>query len=87
MLTANQGAPVSDDQHSLKAGARDPMLMEDFHFRENIFHFDHERIPERVVHARGMGAHGIFETYEALSDVTVGDSGLKRGSVTGTPDG
>ena len=62
VLTTNHGVPVADDQNSLKAGARGPTLLEDFHFREKIFHFDHERIPERVVHARGMGAHGFFET-------------------------
>ena len=56
------GGPVSDDQNSLKIGARGPTVLEDFHFREKIFHFDHERIPERVVHARGYGAHGYFET-------------------------
>jgi catalase len=72
-LTTSQGVPVSDDQNSLKAGARGPLLMEDFHFREKIFHFDHERIPERVVHARGYGAHGYFETYKSLSDVTKAD--------------
>ncbi len=62
VLTTNQGVPVADDQNSLKAGVRGPTLLEDFHFREKIFHFDHERIPERVVHARGIGAHGFFET-------------------------
>ena len=69
-MTTQQGIPVSDDQNSLKQGARGPTLMEDFHFREKIFHFDHERIPERVVHARGYGAHGYFEAYEDLSDLT-----------------
>lgn len=72
-MTTQQGIPVSDDQNSLKAGPRGPMLMEDFHFREKLFHFDHERIPERVVHARGFGAHGFFETYDTLSDVTKAD--------------
>lgn len=60
VLTTQQGTPVADDQNSLKAGPRGPTLMEDQHFREKIFHFDHERIPERVVHARGFGAHGYF---------------------------
>src|ERR1700759_509729 len=60
-LTTNQGVPVADNQHSLKAGLRGPTLMEDFILREKITHFDHERIPERVVHARGSGAHGYFE--------------------------
>ena len=64
VLTTAQGGPVSDDQNTLKIGPRGPALIEDFHFREKIFHFDHERIPERVVHARGYGAHGFFETYE-----------------------
>src|SRR5579862_4510686 len=62
-LTTQQGAPVADDQNSLKIGARGPTALEDFHFREKIFHFDHERIPERVVHARGVGAHGYFENF------------------------
>ncbi|HYZ32472.1 MAG TPA: catalase, partial [Crenalkalicoccus sp.] len=54
-LTTQQGVPVADDQNSLRIGPRGPTLLEDFHFREKIFHFDHERIPERVVHARGFG--------------------------------
>ncbi|WP_205896520.1 catalase, partial [Pseudomonas viridiflava] len=58
VLTTQQGIPVFDGQNSLKVGDRGPTLLEDFHFREKIFHFDHERIPERVVHARGYGAHG-----------------------------
>jgi catalase len=69
-LTTQQGAPVSDDQNTLRAGDRGPALLEDFHFREKIFHFDHERIPERVVHARGYGVHGYFENYEPLTDLT-----------------
>ncbi|MEQ8750205.1 MAG: catalase [Amphiplicatus sp.] len=69
-LTTQQGVRVADDQSHLRAGPRGPMLMEDFHFREKIFHFDHERIPERVVHARGYGAHGYFELTDDLSDVT-----------------
>jgi catalase len=73
ILTTQQGIPVSDDQNSLKIGARGPTALEDFHFREKLFHFDHERIPERVVHARGFGAHGYFENYESLSDVTKAD--------------
>ncbi len=59
-LTTNFGVPVSDNQNSLKAGERGPTLLEDFVLREKIFHFDHERIPERIVHARGSGAHGYF---------------------------
>src|SRR3984893_13138015 len=73
VLTTAQGGPVSDDQNSLKIGPRGPTLMEDFHFREKIFHFDHERIPERVVHARGYGAHGFFELTDSLADVTRAD--------------
>jgi catalase len=73
ILTTQQGAPVADDQNSLKVGARGPTILEDFHFREKIFHFDHERIPERVVHARGFGAHGYFENYESQASVTRAD--------------
>jgi catalase len=69
-LTTNQGLKVSEDEHSLKAGYRGPTLMEDFHFREKITHFDHERIPERVVHARGYAAHGEFELYESMKKYT-----------------
>jgi catalase len=72
-LTTQQGVVVADDQNTLRLGERGPALLEDFHFREKIFHFDHERIPERVVHARGFGAHGFFETYESLSDLTRAD--------------
>ncbi|WBX84568.1 catalase [Sphingosinicella microcystinivorans] len=72
-LTTAQGAPVADDQNTLRYGARGPALLEDFHFREKIFHFDHERIPERVVHARGYGAHGYFELTKSLSKVTRAD--------------
>ena len=72
-LTTQTGAPVADDQNTLRAGARGPALLEDNHFREKIFHFDHERIPERVVHARGYGAHGFFELTESLADVTRAD--------------
>ncbi len=72
-LTTQQGAPVADDQNTLRIGDRGPAALEDFHFREKIFHFDHERIPERVVHARGYGAHGFFELTKSLSDVTRAD--------------
>ncbi len=72
-LTTQQGVQVADDQNSLKQGPRGPTLLEDFHFREKIFHFDHERIPERVVHARGYGAHGYFELTESLADVSRAD--------------
>ncbi|MBA2674285.1 MAG: catalase [Ramlibacter sp.] len=70
VLTTNQGVPVADNQNSLKYGVRGPALLEDFVLREKITHFDHERIPERIVHARGSGAHGYFESYEALTDLT-----------------
>jgi len=73
VLTTSQGAPVADDQNTLRYGARGPALLEDFHFREKIFHFDHERIPERVVHARGYGAHGFFELTDSLADITRAD--------------
>jgi catalase len=71
VMSGNQGVKISDDQNSLKAGPRGPTLMEDFHLREKITHFDHERIPERVVHARGAAAHGVFRVYEDLSDLTM----------------
>ncbi len=69
-LTTNQGLRVNDDQNQLKAGSRGPSLLEDFIFREKMTHFDHERIPERVVHARGVGAHGVFKSYGSLSQHT-----------------
>ena len=69
-LTTNQGVAVGDNQNSLKAGLRGPALLEDFILREKITHFDHERIPERIVHARGSGAHGYFECYESLAQLT-----------------
>lgn len=69
-LTTNQGLKVSEDELSLTAGKRGPTLMEDFHFREKMTHFDHERIPERVVHARGTAAHGVFELYESMKPYT-----------------
>jgi catalase len=70
VLTTNFGTPVSDDHNSLRAGPRGPLLLSDFVLREKIFHFDHERIPERVVHARGVGAHGFFELTDSLADLT-----------------
>ena len=69
-LTTNHGTPVSDNQNSLKGGPRGPTLLEDFILREKIQHFDHERIPERIVHARGSAAHGVFELTESLADYT-----------------
>ena len=69
-LTTNHGMPISDNQNSLKSGARGPTLLEDFVLREKIFHFDHERIPERIVHARGSGAYGVFEATDDISDLS-----------------
>ena len=69
-MTTDHGLKINDDQNSLKAGSRGPTLLEDFIFREKMTHFDHERIPERIVHARGSAAHGIFELYESQSAVT-----------------
>lgn len=69
-LTTNHGIPVADNQNSLRAGARGPTLLEDFLLREKIFHFDHERIPERIVHARGSGAHGYFECTDPIPELT-----------------
>ena len=70
VLTTNHGVAISDDQNSLRAGRRGPTLLEDFVLREKIFHFDHERIPERIVHARGSGAHGYFECTTAIPELT-----------------
>ncbi|MFG2037218.1 catalase [Dactylosporangium sp. NPDC048998] len=72
-LTTDQGIPVDDTDNSLRAGARGPTLLEDFHLREKLMRFDHERIPERVVHARGSGAHGYFQVYEPLDEYTTAD--------------
>ncbi|MDY7089166.1 MAG: catalase [Actinomycetota bacterium] len=69
-LTTSQGARLRDTDHSLKAGPRGPILLQDHHFREKITHFDHERIPERVVHARGAGAHGVFTGYGTATEIT-----------------
>lgn len=81
-LTTSQGGPVADDQNSLRIGPRGPLVVDDFHFREKMFHFDHERIPERVVHARGYAAHGYFENYESLADVTRADVFQRPGEKT-----
>jgi len=70
LMTTNHGLRINDDQNSLKAGERGATLLEDFILREKITHFDHERIPERVVHARGSAAHGVFKVYESMSAVT-----------------
>ena len=69
-LTTDQGLKINDDQNSLKAGERGATLLEDFILREKITHFDHERIPERIVHARGSGAHGVFELYQPMGKYT-----------------
>jgi catalase len=82
VLTTEQGTPVADDQNSLRIGARGPTALEDFHFREKLFHFDHERIPERVVHARGFGARGYFENYASLADITKADLFQRAGEKT-----
>ncbi|WP_213703663.1 catalase, partial [Klebsiella aerogenes] len=72
-LTTNQGVRIADDQNSLRAGNRGPTLLEDFILREKITHFDHERIPERIVHARGSAAHGYFQPYKSLKEITKAD--------------
>ena len=69
-LTTNQGAPVGDNQNSRTAGRRGPVLLEDYHLVEKLAHFDRERIPERVVHARGAGAHGVFVTKNSMKQYT-----------------
>jgi catalase len=69
-LRTNQGVKIADNQNTLRAGARGPSLLEDFIMREKITHFDHERIPERIVHARGSAAHGIFQVYESQAHLT-----------------
>ncbi|WP_282602258.1 catalase [Paracoccus sp. PARArs4] len=78
-LTTNQGVAISDNQNSLKAGDRGPTLLEDFILREKIFHFDHERIPERIVHARGSGAHGYFECTDPIPELTTAKFLSKKG--------
>ena len=82
VLTTNHGTPISDNQNQLKAGARGPVLIEDEVFREKMNHFDHERIPERIVHARGSAAHGYFECTDSLADLTVADLFQKKGQRT-----
>ena len=81
-LSTNQGVLVADNQHSLKAGLRGPALLKDFILREKITHFDHERIPERVVHARGSAAHGFFECYEPLTRLTRAAPFQSAGKIT-----
>lgn len=79
-LTDNFGHRIADNQNSLRAGERGPTLLEDFILREKIFHFDHERIPERIVHARGSGAHGVFECTEAIPELTAASIFQKKGN-------
>ena len=82
LLTTNQGVVIADNQNSLKAAPRGPTLLEDFILREKITHFDHERIPERIVHARGSGAHGFFELNQSLSQYTKADFLQRSGDKT-----
>ena len=82
VLTTNQGVAIADNQNSLKYGERGPVLLEDFILREKITHFDHERIPERIVHARGSGAHGFFECYEPLTELTRAAPFQEAGKIT-----
>src|SRR5690606_26377194 len=70
LMTTDQGVKINDDHNSLKAGERGGTLLEDFILREKITHFDHERIPERIVHARGSAAHGVFKLHKSLSKYT-----------------
>ena len=81
-LTTNQGVPIADNQNSLKAGYRGPALLQDFILREKITHFDHERIPERIVHARGSAAHGYFECYDSLKKYTAASLFAEAGKRT-----
>src|ERR1700710_2442073 len=81
-LTTAQGVRLPETDHSLKAGDRGPTLLEDFHLREKITHFDHERIPERVVHARGAAAHGTFTAYGNAADVTAAGFLAEKGRKT-----
>jgi catalase len=82
VLTTNQGVAIADNQNSLKMGVRGPALLEDFILREKITHFDHERIPERIVHARGSGAHGFFECFEPMTQFTKAAPFKEAGKIT-----
>ena len=84
-LTTNQGVTIAQNQDSLKAGLRGPALLEDFILREKLTHFDHERIPERVVHARGSGAHGYFESYASHAALTRASLFAEAGKREGRP--
>ena len=81
-LAANQGVVVADNQNTLKSGERGPSLLEDFAFREKITHFDHEPIPERIVHARGSGAHGYFEVTNPIPNLTRASFLAEKGKKT-----
>jgi catalase len=81
-LTTNEGTKIPDNQNQLKAGRRGPSLLEDFHFRQKMTHFDHERTPERIVHARGFAAHGVFKLSDSLSDLTCADFLTSEGKET-----
>src|SRR5690554_3246286 len=81
-MTTNQGVKINDANNSLKAGERGPSLLEDFILREKITHFDHERIPERIVHARGSGAHGFFECFDSLEHLTCAAPFAEKGKQT-----
>ncbi len=81
-LTSNEGVKISNNEYTLKAGVRGPNLMEDIHFFEKQMHFDHERIPERVVQARGFGAHGEFECYKSMQQYTKACFLQERGAKT-----
>ena len=81
-ITTNEGTKIPDNQNQLKTGARGPSLLEDFHYRQKMTHFDHERIPERIVHARGFAAHGVFQLTDDLSDITCADFLSNKGKET-----
>src|SRR5579863_3823169 len=81
-MTTDQGLKINDDQNSLKSGQRGGTLLEDFILREKITHFDHERIPERIVHARGTAAHGFFECYKPLKKYTKAAPFAEEGKIT-----
>jgi catalase len=81
-LTTNQGVVIADNQNTLRSGGRGPSLLEDFAFREKITHFDHERIPERIVHARGSGAHGFFEVTNPIPHLTKASFLVEKGKKT-----
>lgn len=82
VLTDEQGHPLASNQNSVTAGLRGPTALQDHLLRDKLFHFDHERIPERIVHARGTAAHGVFETYESLADLTMADIFQRAGEQT-----